>query len=109
MKYSLRSLMLATLLGPPILAGIFFSLREAGVTEVILGACMALFLSLAAFDFIRGYCRLAKEVQKIELMLFFGESSAVGKDAKAQAMLARVLEKNSKGLARAPAPNSPKP
>jgi hypothetical protein len=55
MKFSLRSLLIAVLVGPPLLAGIAFWLSEAKLTEAILGVGLAILFSIAAFDFVRGY------------------------------------------------------
>ena len=55
MKFSLRTLMIAALVGPPLLAGIVFWLSEAALAEMILGIGLAVFFLIAAIDFIRGY------------------------------------------------------
>ena len=54
MRYSLRSLMLAALLGPPLLAGVFFVLREVSLGVATLGIGLALLVLFAAYDFARG-------------------------------------------------------
>ena len=46
--------MLAALLGPPLLAGVFFVFREVSLGAATLGIGLALLVLFAAYDFARG-------------------------------------------------------
>ena len=54
MKFSLRSLMIVVTVGPAILSGIFFLLREVSLAAATLGIGFALLAVIAAYDFFRG-------------------------------------------------------
>jgi hypothetical protein len=54
MKFSLRTLMIAVTLGPALLAGVFFLLREVSLAAATLGIGFALLALIAVYDFVRG-------------------------------------------------------
>lgn len=54
MTYSLRSLMLMAMVGPPLLSGLFILLREVSLAMAALGVGIALLVLFAAYDFARG-------------------------------------------------------
>jgi hypothetical protein len=54
MKYSLRSLIVVVTVGPALLSGAFFLLREVSLAAATLGIGFALLALIAAYDFVRG-------------------------------------------------------